>query len=187
MNQRRSFDEHVQLFVAYAAHVVALSPSAWDRLRLRCADLDDSAFRSLLRRARLAAKPFEPFIPQAFRRVVAFRIIAGASRTVQVGMAIAGQVAAEFDAAGSRPSDVPRHAHRTGKRATNDYIDAKSVIESTLTSFERTNPGVVTAVRAAGEAVLHHDWLDQADFDASYMLIEPEIPFANLTPPNTGL
>jgi len=187
MNQRRSFDEHSQLFVAYAARVAALSPSAWDRLRLRCADLDDSAFRSLLRRARLSAKPYELFLPPAVRSRAAFRVIARASRTVQVSIAIAGQIAAEFEAAGSQRSAVPRNTRSTGKRATHDSVDAYFLIESTLTSLERSNPGVVTAVRAAGQAVLHHDILDQADFDAAYMLIEPEIPFASLAPPNTGL
>jgi hypothetical protein len=187
MNQRRSFDEHIQLFVVYAAHVAALSPAAWDRLRLRCADLDRPAFRSLLQRARVAAKPFELFLTPTARRAVAPRIIARASRVFQVSLAIAGQVAAEFEGAGSESSRLPRRTRSTGKQSTDAYIDANFLIESTLTSFERTNPGVVTALRAAGQAVLHHDWLAQADFDAVYMLVEQEIPFADLAPPSTGL
>jgi hypothetical protein len=60
------------------------------------------------------------------------------------------------------------------------YIDASNEIESALMSLEREHPGVVTAVRSAGQAVLRHDCLSRANFDAVYRYVEPEIPFATL-------
>lgn len=187
MIERRGFDEHVQLFVAYSARVAQLSPAAWDRLRFRCADLDGPAFRALLRRARLAAQPYELSLPATARRAVAPRIIAGASRAVQASIAFAGQIAAEFEAADRGVPDPPRRrTHSTGQPGTDVYIDATFLIETALMPFERTNPGLVTALRAAGQAVLRHDWLSQSDFDAMYALVEPEIPFAELAPPSSA-
>ncbi|HEY9226805.1 MAG TPA: hypothetical protein VIP11_09175 [Gemmatimonadaceae bacterium] len=60
-------------------------------------------------------------------------------------------------------------------------MDAHFLIESALAPLQRTDPGVVTVVRAAGQAVLRHDRLS-ADFEAVYGYIEPEIPFADLEP-----
>ena len=66
---RRSFDEHVGFFITYGARVAQLSAASWNRMRVRCADLNDAAFRSLLRRAFLAAKPYELWLPEAAQRV----------------------------------------------------------------------------------------------------------------------
>ena len=187
-NPRRGVDEHIQLFVAYSVRVSQLSPAAWDRLGVRCADLDGPAFRTLLRRARLGARPYEVWLPPATRLPVAFRIIAGASRAVQASIAFAGEVAAEFDAAAAHtPSEALRRTRSSGNPRTDAYCDATLRIEPTVTPFARTNPGLVTAIRAAGHAVLRHDWLSETDFDAAYSLIEPEIRFADLVPPSNAL
>jgi hypothetical protein len=186
VNGRRSFDEHVGLFVAYGARVAQLPPASWDRLRLRCANLNGAAFRSLLSRAFLAAKPYELWVPEPAHRGRSLRVIAGVSRIVQTSLAVAAEVAAEFEASARHPPDAPRRRPRsTGQLTTDAYIDANFLIESALTPIQRGDPGVATAVRAAGQAVLRHDWLARTDFEAVYALVEPEIPFADLEPPTS--
>lgn len=59
MDKRRSNDEHIALFARYGARVASLSPLAWDRIRVRCAELDGPAFHSVVKRAVLAARPYE--------------------------------------------------------------------------------------------------------------------------------
>ena len=187
MKGRRSFDEHVQLFAAYGAHIAQLRPASWDRLRLRCVDLSGPGFRSLLRRARLASKPNDLYLSTSAQRITSLRVIAGASRVVQTTLAVAFEVAAEFDASDPRaPEPWPRRTHSTGDPITDAYIDATFLIGAALAPFQRTDPGVAAAVRAAGQAVLRHDWLRRADFEALYAPIESEIPFASLEPPSSG-
>jgi hypothetical protein len=185
MTQPRSFDQHDHLFVAYSKRVARLSPDAWGRLRVRCTSLDGPSFSALLRRARLAARPWEMWLPPTSGSLAVLPVIAGASRVVQTSIAFVGQVAAEFETAEGRVHDPPRRrTHSTGKPRTDAYIDASVLIGNTLMPIERTNPGVATATRAAGQAVLRHDWLSHRDFDAVYGLMEPEIPFAELSVPS---
>lgn len=180
MNHHRTFDEHVQLFVAFAARVAALSPAAWDRLRLRCVDLDDSAFRALIARADLAARPYRLWLPPGVRRRVGARLIAGLSRVVQMSIAIGCEVVAEFEVAHAPETGIPSLTRSKGNQSTAACVEAHVLIESTLAPFTQTNPGLITAVRTAGQAVLRHDWLERAAFDAAYGLVEAEIPFADL-------
>jgi hypothetical protein len=183
----RSFDEHVQLFAAYGARIGQLRPAAWHRLRLRCLDLSGPAFRSLFRRARLAAKPYELSVPESVRHLPSLRVVAGASRLLQTSLALAAEVAAEFDIADPRSAEPPpRRTQSTGDPITDAYVDAFFLIEATLAPFRHTDPGVAVAVRAAGQAVLRHDWLTPADFEALYAPVEPEIPFADLEPRSGG-
>jgi hypothetical protein len=187
VQDRRSFDEHVQLFAAYGARIAQLPAASWDRLRLRCADLNGRTFRSLVRRALLAAKPHELYVPDPARDVPLLRVVAGASRVVQAGLALAFEIGAEFDVPDSRtPDPPPRRTQSTGDPTTDACIDATFLIWAALAPVRRTDPGVAVAVRAAGDAVLRHDWLPRAVFDALYAPIEPEIPFADLEPPNSG-
>jgi len=184
---RRSFDEHVGFFITYGARVAQLSAASWNRMRVRCADLNDAAFRSLLRRAFLAAKPYELWLPEAAQRVRTLRVIAGVSRLLQTSLAIAGEAAAEFEGSTpAAPDQPPRRTQSTGSPRIDAYIDANFLIESMLAPLQRTDPGVTTAVRAAGQAVLRHDWLLRADFQDAYALVEPEIPFADLESPSSG-
>jgi hypothetical protein len=190
MDGRRTFDEHVELFVAYGNHVASLSPAAWDRLRQRCATLDGPSFRSLVSRALLSAKAHELWLPEETRHHVWARGLAGISRAVQRGLALTGELAMEFDLPEERsPSSAsPSPYHRTestGEATTDAYIDAMFLIESALALLAHENRGIATVVRAAGQAVLRHDWLPRADFDAVYAFIEPEIPFAALEPPRS--
>jgi hypothetical protein len=178
---RRSFEEHIALFVAFGNAVGRLTPDAWARISARCADLDQPAFRSLLSRAYLTARSSELFLPGGAESRMPFRLIAGASRAVQRGIAIAGEVAFEFEASAPRVVEPPRRRTKsTGKPHVDAYIDASNEIESALMSLEREHPGVVTAVRSAGQAVFRHDCLSPANFHAVYRYVEPEIPFATL-------
>jgi hypothetical protein len=187
VRDRRTFDEHVQLFAAYGARVAQLPSASWDRLRLRCADLNGPSFSSLVRRAVVAAKPHELYVPESARRIPLLQVIAGASRVLQTGLALAFEISAEFDVPDPRASGPrPRGTQSTGDPTTDAYIDATFLIGGSLASVQRTDPGVAVAVRAAGHAVLRHDWLPRADFDALYAPIEPEIPFADLEPPSSG-
>lgn len=170
----------MQLFAAYCAHLAQLPPAAWDRLRLRCADLSGPSFRSLLRRARLAAQPYELPLPEA-AGAPRIRVLAGASRAVQTSLALAFEVAAEFDMPDPRsPDPPPRRTQSTGDPTTDAYIDAFFLITAALAPIRHSDPGVAVAVHAAGQAVLRHDWLPSENFDALYAPIEPEIPFAAL-------
>lgn len=187
MTPPRGVDEHIQRFVAYSVRVAQLTPAAWDRLRVRCADLDGPAFATLLRRTRLRARPYGLWLPPGTPHPLAFRVIAGASRAVQASIAFASEVVAEFGAAVPHAPNVPLRRTRSGNPRTDAFVDATFRIEATLTPIGRTNPGVATAIRAAGHAVLRHDWLSETDFDAAYSLIEPEIPFADLVPPSNAL
>lgn len=185
MTGRRAFDQHLALFVAYGARVGQLPPASWDRLRLRCAALNGPAFRSLVNRALLAARPQELWLPS--RRTSTLNAVASVSRAVQIGIAFAYEAVIEFETADPRAVVSPRRrTQSTGKPRTDQYSDATFLIESTLAPLQRTDPGVVTAVRAAGHAVLRHDWLPPADFSAVYAYVEPEIPFADLDAPFGG-
>ncbi len=179
----RSFPEATKLFVAYADRVAGLTPSAWDRIRLRCVELDDPAFHALLLRTRLAAKAQAlPHVRPEVEERLGLRMIRGASAAIQLSTAFIQQVVAEFEAAGPEPV-APTHPSTEGTDRTvmNRFLDANKLLESVLLPHRRTNPGVVTAVRAAGQAVFRRGWMAQADFDAVYGLIEPDIPFAELT------
>jgi hypothetical protein len=181
MDDRRSFDEHVALFDAYSTRIAQLDPPAWQRVRERCAALNGPEFHALVRRALRAAKPYEMKLPEAARQLVSIRVIEGVSWLVQNGIAFAGEVAAEFAAAApGQPEPRWRRTKSTGNARTDMYIDASSRIELALAPFEKSDPGIVTAVRAAGRAVLRHDWMRPVSFDAVYGFIEPEIPFAEL-------
>lgn len=183
MDVRRSHQDHIALFVAFGAAVARLTPDAWARIRERCRDLDQPAFQSLLRRASLAARPFEMFLPAGAESRLPFRMIAGASRAVQASLAIAGELVAEFERPGTTGALLRRRTNTTGNPHTDAYIGAYFVIESALEPFKVEHPGVATAVRSAGTAMLRHDWLPPPTFDAVYRYVEPEIPFASLQPP----
>jgi hypothetical protein len=182
---RRTFDEHVALLVSYGARVAQLTPGSWERLRRRCAGLNGPEFGSLVRRALLAARPYEMWLPS--RPTASVRAISGASRVVQTGLAFAFEVAAAFDVSDSRgiPSR-PLRARSTGKPTTDAFIDAWFSINSALTPFQQTDRGLVTVVRAAGQAILRHGFLSPVDFDAVYGFVEPEIPFATLEMSSNG-
>ena len=181
MTERRSFDQHVPPFVAYGARVAQLTPASWDRLRLRCATLNGPACSALVNRALLAARPYKLPLPESTPPVGRLRAIAAVSHAVQTGIAFVGEFAFEFADSDPPASASPlRRTRSTGKPRTDAFIDATFLIESALIPLQRTEPGVVTAVRAAGRVLLMHDWLSPADFEAVYGYVESEIPFADL-------
>jgi len=73
-----------------------------------------------------------------------------------------------------------RGVARKVRRGVDVVVDAMQLIEKTLAPLEGTDPGVATAVRASGQAVLRRDFLSDADFTSVYRYVEPEIPFASL-------
>lgn len=169
------------LFAAYANRVAQLSPEALGRIRERCAELNDPSFRALLDRALLFAKPFEPLLPEAAERSIPARVIVGVARAAISGLAIAGTMAAEFEASGPPAPPRPRREPKlTGRPRTDALLRAASLIEGVVAPLERTEPGVAVAVRAAGHAVLRHDQIPREDFEAIYKYVEPAIPFAEL-------
>ena len=62
-------------------------------------------------------------------------------------------------------------------------VEAHRRLETALRPRVQRHPGVITAVRAAGEAVLRHDWLTPGAFAELYQYVAPEIPFTSLEPP----
>jgi len=184
MTRPRTFAEHVPLFAAYAARVAKLSPAAWGRLRLSCAELNGPEFRALVERAQLSARAHErPELPGA-ARLMSIRAIRAVSRAAAVGIGFVYEVAAEFEAAAPADAAVPSHRTRsTGKPMIDACVDATQLLEAAVGWHQRSDPGVATAVRAAGQAVLHHDWMAPAAFQSVYRYVESEIPYAEIDPP----
>jgi hypothetical protein len=141
VTKRRKFEEHVPLFAEYAARAAKLSPEAWGRLRLSCAELNGPEFRALRER--------------------------------------------EFEEAASERTPPPRRTKSSGKARIDAWVDANFALEAAVAQHERSDPGVATAVRAAGQAVLRHDWMSPEAFHAVYRYVESEIPYAELDPPAT--
>lgn len=181
VNRQRSFDDHVVLLGRFADRVSLLPPAAWDRIRERCASLSDPAFRALIQRAVIAAKPHEAFVPGLTDPSPRLRLIAAASRAVQFSIAFFYEFGSEFDPEIEATADALRRPWRsTGKPRTDMYIDAWRRIEAKLLPLEHSAPGVAAAVRAAGQAVLRHDRLNPETFADVYRFVEAEIPFAEL-------
>lgn len=176
----RGFEHDAARYVTYAARVARLPSAVWDRLRLRCADLDGPAFRALLKRTAIAARPYGLWLP-GVKPTPTLQAIRAASRIVQTSIAFAHQVVAEFETPESRAADVAkRRTLSSGSPRIDALVHASMLIESTLAPLEGTGPGVATVLRAAGQAVLRHDWLSDAEFESVYRYVEPEIPFASL-------
>ena len=64
-------------------------------------------------------------------------------------------------------------------RGRSDYAHGWFDIEGALRTAE-ASAGVATAVRAAGLAVLRHDWHRPGGFTEVYRYVEPEVPYANV-------
>jgi hypothetical protein len=105
-------------------------------------------------------------------------MIAGVGRAAITGLALAGAVAAEFEA--SAPPSPPREPKSTGRPRTDALVRASRLIEAAVVPLEREQPGVAAAVRAAGIAVLRSTWMPREDLNAIYAYVEAEIPFADL-------
>jgi hypothetical protein len=177
MNGRRTTDEHVALFVEFAHRIACLTPEAWDRLNARCAALNGPDFRALLARTALSAAPHKLSIPGVLRDHASYRMLRGVGQAAIASMLFAGAVIGEFEA--------PHHSSplRRPRSSGNPVSDVAFLIENVLAPRERAEPGVATAVRAAGHAVRRHDWLSSQDFETVYRYLEPDIPFAELQPP----
>ncbi len=137
-----------------------------------------------MERAFLAAKPHRLWVPPNARRHRTLDLIAWSVHTVQTSIALVAEFAAEFEASTPGAIELPRPRTRsTGRPRSDAFIDANFLIESAVTPLARSAPGVAAVVRSAGRAVLGRGHLSPSDFDAVYGYIEPEIPFAELTPP----
>ena len=155
---QRSHEEHVTLFVAYAAAVAALPAAAWDRLTVVCAPLEGDAITTVVNRARLNAKAYNIVAGIPTRSRVA-KTIAGITTATMTGMSVALELLAEFDSSHvSTPSSshisTPRPRPTTSNDASvNSYVEAWFLIESALRRFPQLHSGVAAAVRTAGQAV----------------------------------
>jgi hypothetical protein len=183
---QRSYEEHVRLFVAYAAAVAALPHAAWDRLAAGCARLDGDAITTVVRRARLSAKAHNIAAGNLTHSRLA-TTIAGVTTATMTGMSVALELLAEFDsshadAPGSPAVSAPTQRPAASNDASvNAFVDAWFVIEASLRRFP-LHSGVAAAVRTAGQAVVHHDWLSPAAFAEVYGFVEAEIPYATVDP-----
>ena len=178
----RSFDDHVDLYAAFAQRVSALSPEAWERLASRCAALEGSTFDALIGRARVFARPYTAPLESNTVGGVG-KAVATAAGVGITGLGIAFELARELGDVFSRTPDAPLSRKQTTGSARNDrYVDASFLLENTLTRHARAHPGLATTVQAAGQAVLRHDWMPPEDFIAAYAVMEPDIPFAELLP-----
>jgi hypothetical protein len=178
----RDFHAHIALYAAYAGRVTALPPEAWARLEVVCASIDGDEITAVVDRARLAARAHNFLDRFATKDRVAGRI--GALTTALItGIGVVTELVSEFE---GPPSKQPgQRARPTGAPPPADpdttaYVDAWSAIEQAVAPVATRHPGVATAVRAAGQAVLRHDWLSRETFDAVYRFVEAEIPYASI-------
>ena len=187
MTQRRSLDEHVALFSTFAARIGELSPSAWSAIEARCAALNDASFDALLARAALTAKSRELWLSEVAEPYGLLRAIKVFSDATQHAIALAGEFVAEFYAPPTGVAGVPPNAERPTARTMSARVAALAAahlrLETALRPWTSLHPGVVAAVRAAGEAVLRHDWLTPTAFADLYQYVAPEVPFESLEPP----
>jgi hypothetical protein len=174
---QRTFEEHVALFAAYADAVAALPAGSWDRLTTACASLDGDSFSAVLRRARLHAKPYNTMeLFAAHSR--GMKAIAAVTTATTTGIGVALELIGEFEQQ-SPSASIPSSGRATDPRYAK-YVDAWFAIESALHSIKVPHAGVTVAIRAAGQAVLRHDWLSAGTFAAVYGFVESEIPYATL-------
>jgi hypothetical protein len=184
--QRRSLDEHIALLTAFAARVSELSAAEWARIEARCAALSEPSFRALLARAALTAKSHELLTPGVAEPRGVGRAIKGVSDAVQHGFGFAIEVIAEFEAASEPDAHLRGPASgaaqaRMGPQVA-AMVEANRRIQLALLPRIQQHPGVTTAMRAASEALLRHDYLTPAQFSALYQYVAPEIPFTSLEP-----
>lgn len=178
----RPFSEHVTLLCNFAACVEALSPEAWERLRERCRALDGSEPAAVFARAQLAAWPWR-MAPARANEPWVMRTMREAFHATQVGIALTGELVESAFPSSDR--DLWRRSTSSENPDRDRYSDAFSTIEHALARHHVRTPGISTAVRAAAQAVLRHDFLTPADFDRVYQWVAPEIPYATVDPTAT--
>lgn len=178
----RTFDDHVDLYAAFAERVAKLPAAAWERLAARCTELDGSSFQTLLARARVFAHPFAAPLRKGDQNEVG-KAIASVAGVGIAGLGLAFEFARELsEVATKEPNEPLVRKQPTGTAQRDRYVDASFLLDNTLASHERVHPGLATTVRAAAQAVLRHDWMSPEDFASAYAVMETEVPFAELLP-----
>jgi hypothetical protein len=175
--RQRTFEEHVTLFAAYGDAVAALPASSWERLASACASLHGDSVRAVVRRARLHAKAFNIMEQFAERSRMAKAIAAVTTATI-TGIGVASELVGELEEQ-ARSASIPSYERPSDPKSAK-YVDAWFAIEAAIHSSTGRHPGVAAAIRAAGQAVLRHDWLSAETFTAVYGFVESEIPYATL-------
>jgi len=175
---RRTYDERVALYIAFSDRVAHLTDAEWNSLNAECGPLNSTSFGALLERTRLSAKPYQMHLPGA-RESLKLAAIKGASRAVLNTIFFTYQIAREFGE--GTVAEWPARVKSTGNPRTDAHADAMIAIERAIAPREGKSPGVASAIRAAGQAVLRHDWLAPEEFAATYRYVEPIIPYASLT------
>jgi hypothetical protein len=106
------------------------------------------------------------------------KAIAAVTTATITGIGVASELAGEFDE--PAPSAwIPSYERPTDPQSAK-YVDAWFAIERAIHSSPGRHAGVAAAIRAAGQAVLRHDWLSAETFAAVYGFVESEIPYATL-------
>jgi len=90
-----------------------------------------------------------------------------------------GNVVVEGDRVRSTTPVSPRYSDRRNPRVTR-LFEATRDLEAALASHAEGHPGLIVAVRTAGQALVRHDWLTEAAFGDVYQYVEAEIPFRSL-------
>ena len=177
---RRNFAEHTELLTAFAAHVEALSPEAWQRLRINCRPLAGSTPQALLVRAELMATA-NAYDALPIPRDASFvRAITGLGHAAILGIGLTFEV---LTSAFPPTAGLPRpRTSSVGKPEFDQHIDATYVIEHALDRNGVRIPSVTAAVRAAAQAITHHDHMAPETFQRVYQWVESEIPYSTVDP-----
>lgn len=183
MLKPRTFDEHLQLYTAYARAVSSFDVATWNRIRARCAAFDEASLLAAFERAQLRALPHRsptsrPLAEWPHPVPFPLRMLAGVSTVVQTGIAFGfelTQLVPEWREVAFNPpragTDNPRLAR---------YGEADYLVNHALDLLDGPALGVRAAIHAAGAAVLVHDFLTSHDFAISYEVVAPELSFAEL-------
>lgn len=163
----------------FGERISQLTDAEWRVVSERCASLNSTSFAALLERTRLGARPYLMSIAGGASRNLVLTTLEGVNSAVMHGISFAYQVAREFDT--DEPYVPSDSTAPTNSARGNALADGFVAIERAVAMRERAEPGLATAVRAAGQAVLGHDFLAPDDFAAAYQYVEPVIPFASLT------
>ncbi len=183
MPKLRTFDEHLQLYTAFAHAVSTFEATTWDRISARCTAFDEVSLLAAFERAQIRARPHGYPISRLVAALpdplpLPVRVIAGMSTLVQTGIAFGfelTQLVPAMREAAWRPS-----ATSALSQSARRYSEADYAVNHSLDALSGPSLGVRAAIHAAGAAVLYHDFLSDHDFAISYEVVAPELSFAEL-------
>ena len=167
-----SIDEGYRRVAAFAARLRELSAEDWAQLTARCAHLDGSSFTALVARARLSGEPY----------------VIGKSNPGATDLAfnLALELVGEFQNLRDRGREIARMragvARSARKPELKAAMNAHLALEEAVLPLEPEHPGVATALRAVGNALVLHKFLAPERFASIYSFVEPQIPLSAVMP-----